>query len=149
MAPQEARAVIVDTNILVYARNTADPRHAPITAWLSDALSGPARIGLSWHALVGFVRISTNPRIYPSPLAPEQAWTQVEEWLDADAAWLATETNGHATILGDLIRRYALSGPIVSDAHLAALAIEHGVALASTDGDFARFTELRWINPLA
>lgn len=141
--------MIVDTNILLYSRNVADPRHDAVSSWFSNAMAGPTRIGFPWLALVGFVRISTQARIFAAPLSPEQAWEQVDNWLTSPGAWVARETDEHARVMGDLITRYSLAGPIVSDAHLAALAIEHGVALVSTDGDFARFTELRWINPLA
>ena len=132
----------------MYARNATDPRCERVAAWLEQALNGPARVGLAWPVLTGFVRIATNARIMSRPLPPTAAWAQVEEWLDAPCSWVPTETPQHARVMGQLIARHDLSGPIVSDAHLVALAIEHGVAVASTDGDFARFDEIQWINPL-
>ena len=141
--------MIVDTNILLYARNTGDPRNARIATWLEDALTGPTRVGLPWPVLTGFVRIASHPRMTSLPLSSADAWAQVEEWLDAPSTWIPMETDRHAEVMGSLIERYAVAGPMISDTYLVALAIEHGVELVSTDGDFARFTEIRWRNPLA
>ena len=141
--------MIVDTNILLYARNTADPRHARVAKWLEDALNGSMRVGLPWATLTGFVRIASHPRMTALPLSSTDAWAQVEEWLDAPSTWIPMETDRHVEVMGELIERYGVAGPLVSDAHLAALSIEHGVEMVSTDGDFARFSEIRWRNPLA
>lgn len=83
------------------------------------------------------------------PLAPEVAWGYVEDWLASELVWIPLPTSRHSEVLGHLIARYRIAGNLVPDAQLAALAVEHGVAVCSTDTDFARFTELRWINPLA
>lgn len=141
--------MIVDTNILLYARNTGDPRNARIATWLQDALSGPVRVGMPWSVLTGFVRIASHARMTALPLSSADAWAQVEEWLAAPSAWIPMETERHAEVMGGLIDRYGVAGPMISDTHLAALAIEHGVEMVSTDGDFARFSEIRWRNPLA
>jgi toxin-antitoxin system PIN domain toxin len=141
--------MIVDTNILLYARNAADPRNARIAAWLEDALTGPIRVGMPWATLTGFVRIASHPRMTALPLSSAEAWAQVDAWLDAPATWIPMETEQHAKVMRGLIERYGVAGPLISDTHLAALAIEHGVELVSTDGDFARFSEIRWKNPLA
>jgi uncharacterized protein len=141
--------VLVDANLLLYARNDKDPRHEQARDWLSDALNGPARIGLPWLSLTAFLRISTNPRAWRPPLSIDAAWAQVERWLAAPAGWTPVPTDRHAEVLGRLLVHHGLPSAMVTDAQLAALAIEHGLAVASTDGDFARFTEIRWIDPLA
>lgn len=141
--------MVVDANVLLFAEDESSPHHSACAEWLTRALNGPARVGLAWPSLLAFVRIRTHPRAYVRPLSPAEAWSRVVDWLEAPAAWVPTPTAGHAEILGTLLQRYQLSGNAVPDAHLAALAIEHGVGVCSADTDFARFTELRWINPLA
>ena len=140
--------MLVDTNLLLYARNTDDARHPAARTWLTAALNGSTRVGLPWQSLTGFLRIATNPRAFPKPLTSKAAADQIDAWLAAPAAWVPAPTDRHADILGRLIRDHALTGPLIGDAHLAALAIEHGVTLYSTDADFARFPEVRWVNPL-
>jgi toxin-antitoxin system PIN domain toxin len=141
--------MLVDANVLLYARDATSPFHERARLWLTEHLSGPVRVGLPWASLVAFVRIGTHPRAFEHPLTPAQAWDQVEEWLAAPAAWIPEATHAHGRVLGMLIRRYELRGNIVSDAHLAALAIEHGLTMCSADTDFARFSELRWLDPTA
>lgn len=141
--------MLIDANLLLYARDQQSPFHEKARAWLTARLNGPARIGLPWPSLVAFLRVATHPRASASPLAPDDARQQVEEWLAAPAAWIPMPTDAHPTVLGDLIERYDLRGNLISDAHLAALAIEHGLAVCSADTDFARFSEIRWINPVA
>jgi len=116
--------------------------------WLDSRLNGSAPVGLPWPSLLAFVRITTNPRIYPQPLTMDAAWEQVEAWLDCEPAWIPAPTERHRALLGPLLARAAGRADLVADAHLAALAIEHGLTLCSTDGDFARFPGLRWENPL-
>jgi toxin-antitoxin system PIN domain toxin len=141
--------ILLDVNILIYARNSADPHHASAVAWLDDRLNGTARVGLPWLTLLGFLRISTHLGAFRSPLTMSEAWTQVRDWLSADPAWIPQPTERHTEILGQLLGRPGVLGNLVPDAHLAALAIEHGLTLCSTDGDFARFPGLRWENPIA
>jgi toxin-antitoxin system PIN domain toxin len=140
--------VIVDANILLYARNEVDPRHAAARNWLEEALNGSTRVGLPWWSLAAFVRIATNPRAFPEPLSPKQAMLQVEEWLDAPRAWLAEPTAQYRDVFVSLVRSHDVRGPLVNDAQLAALAIDHGVPVVSTDADFARFRSVEWLNPL-
>jgi toxin-antitoxin system PIN domain toxin len=140
--------VILDANLLLYARNRADPRHPAARAWLEEALNGPTRVGLPWWTLAAFVRIATNPRAFDVPLSPDDAARQVEEWLAAPRAWLAEPSVHYAEVFANLVRSYQVRGPLVTDAQLAALAIDHGVAVVSTDADFARFREVEWVNPL-
>ncbi len=141
--------MIVDANVLLYAEDDASPHHRPAAAWLTGALNGPIRIGLPWPSLLAFVRIRTHPRAYEHPLPAEVAWQRVRDWLAAPAAWVPLPTARHADVLGDLVLRYQLVANAVPDAHLAALAIEHGVGVCSADTDFARFAEVSWTNPLA
>ena len=141
--------MLVDANLLLYARDESSPDHEAARSWLSERLNGGVRVGLPWQSLVAFVRIATHPRAYERPLTPEQAWGQVERWLASAVAWVPHPTERHADVLGGLVRRYAPRGNLLSDAHLAALAIEHGVTLCSADTDFARFSELRWVNPIS
>lgn len=140
---------LVDANILLYAVDDTSPFHLAATNWLTEALNGPRRVGLPWQSLVAFLRISTHERASQHPLSPADAVAFVDDWLAAPAAWIPTPGPGHPTILNDLITRYHLRGNLISDAHLAALALEHGLALCSADSDFARFSELRWTNPMS
>lgn len=116
--------ILVDANLLLYAANQAAPEHRPAREWLDSRLSGTARVGLPWPSLLAFVRL-------------------------AGPAWAPQPTSRHAEILGALFAPSSMTSRLVPDAHLAALAIEHGLTLCSTDGDFARFAGLDWQNPLA
>ena len=140
--------MLVDANLLLFAVDGTSRFHAIASRWLGDVLNGPIRVGLPWQSLGAFMRIGTNPRASGHPLTPDEAWSFVEEWLGADAAWVPAPTERHSEVLGSLIVSYQLRGNLVSDAQLAALAIEHGLTLCSADTDFARFKELRWENPL-
>lgn len=102
---------------------------------------------MPWQSLVAFMRLSTNRRMFERPQTIAAAWSQVEEWLDRDVVWVPTPADRHREILGQLLQ-VAGQADLVPDAHLAALAIEHGLTLCSTDGDFARFPGLRWEDPL-
>lgn len=140
--------MLLDANLLLYARDEASGQHQAAREWLSEQLNGPARVGLPWPSLLAFVRIATHPRASASPLSPADAWLQVEEWLAAGPAWIPAPTERHAELVGGLVRRYELRGNLVPDAHLAALAVEHGLEVCSADTDFARFQEVRWRNPI-
>ena len=141
--------MLVDVNLLLYAVDSQSLDHRDASQWLGEQLAGTRRIGIPWAALTAFVRLSTNPRIYVECLDPSTAWTQVEDWLACDQVWIPQPTDRHAAILGDLVRRHHVRGNLVGDAHLAALAIEHGLTVYSADTDFVRFTEIRWVNPIA
>jgi hypothetical protein len=112
-------------------------------------LNGTVRVGLPWPSLLAFLRLVTNSRVFERPASGRAAWHQVEEWLDCEAAWIPAPTDRHRQVLGQLLDATSVRANLVPDAHLAALAIEHGLVLASTDGDFARFPGLRFENPLA
>ncbi|MDN5571459.1 MAG: PIN domain-containing protein [Propionibacteriaceae bacterium] len=141
--------MLVDANILLYSVDEASPFHAKASAWLTAALNGPRRVGLPWQSLWAYLRIATNPRASLAPMTPGEAWENVDAWLAAPAAWTPAPGPGHAEILRDLATRLDLRAGLVSDAALAALALEHGLAIVSADSDFARFPGLMWINPVA
>jgi uncharacterized protein len=141
--------ILVDANILVYASNAESQQHAASQDWLDAQLSGSAPVGLPWASLLAFLRVATNPRAFRSPLTMPLAWQQVASWLSAETVWTPEPTERHAEVLGNLLALPGMLGNLVPDAHLAALAIEHGLTLCSTDGDFARFPRLTWRDPLA
>ena len=141
--------ILVDANLLMYAANGAAPEHDRARSWLDDRLNGSARVGLPWPSLLAFVRLATNPVVVRDPASMADAWQQVEEWLGCEPAWTPLPGAEHSAILGRLLESPGMTSRLVPDAHLAALAVEHGLTLCSTDGDFARFPGLRWENPLA
>jgi uncharacterized protein len=111
-------------------------------------LNGPIRVGLPWASILAFLRVVTNPRVLGRPSPTAQAWNQVVAWLGCGPVWVPHPTEQHRDILGQLLGLAGIQANLVHDADLAALAIEHGLILCSTDGDFARFPGLRWQNPL-
>ncbi len=140
--------MLVDANILLFATDEESPFHEAASEWLTDRLNGPRRVGLPWEVLGAFLRLTTNPRVIRRPLMPEQAWSQVDGWLGTDVAWIPSPTERHAEVLRALVLSYQLRGNLISDAHLAALAVQHGLTVCSADTDFARFREIEWVNPL-
>lgn len=104
---------------------------------------------MPWHSLLSYIRITTNPRLFRPPAPPAIVWGQVRDWLAHPLVWIPAPTAEHAGILGRLVTEELSTGELIMDAHLAALAIEHGLTLCSTDRDFARFTGLKWRNPIA
>ena len=141
--------ILVDANLLLFAANLDTPEHERSKRWLDQQLSGPARVGLPWPSLLAFVRIASNPSAFRQPLTPGTAWRQVLEWLGSGVAWIPLPGERHSEILGGLLANPLITSRLVTDAHLAALAIEHGLTLCSTDGDFAKFAGLKWDNPLS
>ena len=141
--------MLIDANILLYAVDEDSPFHASAHDWIDETLNGSRRVGIPWLSLVAFVRIATHPRALLEPLTPAEAWQFVDEWLDAPAVWVPGPGRGHREILGRLIRDLDLRANLVSDAVLAALCIEHGLQMVSADSDFARFTEIGWLNPVS
>jgi uncharacterized protein len=140
--------ILLDANLLIYAHVKSFPQHAPAKSWLDARLSSGDAVGLPWATLLAFVRIVTNPRVFERPEPIADAWGQVEAWLDVEAVWTPSPGERHRALLTALLASGGLAANLVPDAHLAALAIEHGLLLCSTDGDFARFPGLRWQNPL-
>ena len=140
--------ILVDANLLVYAHVSSFPQHASARKWLDARINAAAPVGLPWPSLLAFVRIVSNPRIFDRPASVSAAWRQVESWLAAKSVWVPLPTERHLQVLGPLMASVEGRANLVPDAHLAALAIEHGLVLCSTDGDFARFDGLEWRNPL-
>ena len=141
--------ILIDANILIYASLNKFSQHEPAREWLDTQLNGVTRVGLPWVTLVAFLRIATNPRSFRRPVPMRAACEQVSQWLAREPVWIPEPTERHGEALTELLALPGMYGNLVTDAHLAALAIEHGLTLCSTDGDFARFPKLQWVNPLA
>jgi uncharacterized protein len=141
--------MLIDVNLLVYAALEGAAEHDRAAAWLSEQLNGDVRVGIPWECVTGFLRLATNPRIASPPIEALAAWATVESWLSQPNVWTPMPTDAHTRVLGDLVKRYRLTGKQVPDGNLVALAIEHGLDVYSADADFARFSEIRWRNPLA
>ena len=141
--------ILVDVNLLVYATVEEYARHAAARAWLEERLGGPYGVALPWATLTGYARVVSNPRILERPMPLARAWEQVEEWLALDVTFTPEPTAHHQEVLAGLLPAVGNRANLVPDAHLAALAMEYGLTLCSTDADFARFAELRWETPLA
>lgn len=141
--------ILVDANLLLYAANLAAPEHEAARSWLDARLNATVPVGLPWPSLLAFVRLASNPLVVRHPVSPAEAWRQVEDWLACEPVWIPTPGEAHRKILASFLRHAWMTSRLVPDAHLAALAIEHGLTCCSSDGDFARFSGLRWENPLA
>jgi len=140
--------ILVDANILIYSHVESFAQHEPARNWLDQQLNGSTRVGLPWVSLLAFLRLVTNPRVFERPESMVDAWRQVLAWLACETAWIPQPTERHVDLLDQLLALPGVHANLVPDAHLAALALENGLTLCSTDGDFARFPSLRWINPL-
>lgn len=130
--------ILVDVNLLVQATMTTAPEHGAARSWLQDELSGTARVGLPWASLTGFLRVVGQPRVWEYPMPTSHALSVVQSWLDRPAAWVPEPGPRHLDLLGNLLGAQP-SVRLVSDAHLAAIAVEHGLELCSRDRDFARW----------
>lgn len=140
---------LVDANLLLYAYDPRATQHDASRAWLEAALSGSQLVRFAWVTLWAFLRISTNPRVFERPLSLREAEGAVSSWLAQPLAGVLDPGERHWEILGDLMRSGQTTGPLVMDAAMAAMAIEHGATLYTTDRDFARFPGLKWIDPLS
>jgi toxin-antitoxin system PIN domain toxin len=140
---------VVDLNLLLYAVDRDSTHHAAARTWLERTLTSDEPTALPWVVLLGFLRLATSPRVFPQPLALEQALAVVDGWLACPSVVPLSPEDEHWRILRDLLARSGTAGNLTTDGHLAALAIEHGAELYSTDTDFARFQGLRWVNPLS
>ena len=140
--------ILIDANLLIYAHVSNFPQHHAAKNWLDENLNLTAPVGLPWPSLLGFLRIVTNPRIFERPASMKNAWQQIKEWLASPSAWIPQPAERHHEILEGLLIDLDITANLVPDAHLAALAIEHGLILCSTDGDFGRFPDLKWQNPI-
>lgn len=141
--------ILVDANLLLYAKVDDFPQHEAARAWLDERLNDVVGLGLPWQSLLAFVRLTSNPRIFQRPLPASDAWLQVEEWLSCRNVWIPEPTERHGEILRSLLPAVGNRSNLIPDAHLAALAMEYGLILCSSDADFGRFAGLRWRNPLS
>lgn len=140
---------LIDANLLIYAYAESLPHHPRSKEWLESVLNGVARVGIPWESSLAFVRIVTNPRVFERPAPIADAWGQVKRWLDASTVWIPSATEKHGEVLDELLAAGGLGPNHIPDAHLAAIAIEHGLVLCSTDRDFDRFPGVKVENPLA
>jgi uncharacterized protein len=140
---------LTDVNLLLYALDAASPRHRAARRWLEGRLSGTETFPFSWVVLLAFIRLSTNPRVFQEPLEPAEAFDIVDGWLAQPCATVVHPTDRHPAVLRELLKPLGTAGNLTTDAHQAALAVEHGAELCSPDVDFSRFAGLRWTNPLA
>ena len=140
--------ILIDANLLLYASDTASVHHETSRRWLETTLSGQEPVGLAWVALLAFLRVGTNPRLRKDALSFAEAAAIVADWLERPMVTLLNPGERHWEALCDLMAKGQAHGPLIMDAHLAALAIEHGAILATSDRDFARFPGLRFFNPL-
>lgn len=141
--------IVTDVNLLLYAYDSGSPLHPRAKAWLERQLSGAETVGFAWSVLLAFIRLTTSPRVFEQPLDPTRAIKTVESWLAQPCAIVVEPGPRHLVLLRGFLEELGTGGNLTSDAHLAALAVEHGAELYSADGDFARFAGVRWRNPLA
>jgi len=135
--------ILVDVNLLVYAHVAGSPQHSRARDWFDAQMNGPLRVGIPWPSLLGFLRLTSNPKVCERPLGMERGW------LRRPNVRIPMPTDRHADVLEPLLAVTSGRANLVPDAHLAALALEHGLVLRSADADFARFPGLSWRNPLA
>jgi toxin-antitoxin system PIN domain toxin len=141
--------ILVDANILLYAEDSLSPYHKRAAVWWDKQLSGTDPVCLCWPVIGAFIRIGTNPRVFKNPLIIAQAISRVQSWLDQPCTRLIQPTERHWVVYQEMLSVGQAIGNLVPDAQLAALALEHGCTLYSSDADFSRFPRLKWRNPLA
>ena len=139
---------VVDANLLLYAVNEDAPLHLKAKSWFEGALSGTEAVGFEWTVLLAFLRLSTRAAVFPTPLGLDEAFALIDSWLAQPCAVVVSPTERHLDVLKELLTPFGAAGNLSSDAHLAAVAREHGAELCSCDADFARFPGIRWSNPL-
>lgn len=140
--------ILIDANLLLHAYNPRASEHDAARTWLESAMQGPGLVRLSWTTIWAFVRIATNARVFSKPLTTAEAQAIVASWLEQPCVGVLEPGERHWEIASRLMQEGQATGPLVMDAALAAIAIEHGATLCTTDRDFARFPGLSWINPL-
>ena len=141
--------ILVDANLLIYAVDSDSPHHRKARRWLEELLSGTTPVGLAWVVILAFLRITTRSGILRRPLAPERALEFIDSWLAQPYVHALSPGDGHWAVLRQLLRAVGTAGNLTSDAHLAAMALERGCDVYSTDGDFGRFSGVRHVNPIA
>ncbi len=141
--------ILVDANLLLYAEDSLSEHHEVARNWWDAQLSGSEPVALCWPVLTAFIRIGTNARLHQRPLTLKEASERVQSWFDQPCVQIIQPTDQHWAIFQQMLRSGNAVGNLVSDAHLAALAVEHNCVLHSTDADFSRFKGLKWQNPIA
>lgn len=141
--------IVSDVNLLLYAYDSSSAHHPRARSWLEARLSGVEAFGFAWTTLLAFLRLSTSPHIFESPFPVDEALDVVDAWLAAPCSTVLQPGPRHTVLLRQLLVPAGTAGNLTSDAHLAALALEHDAELCSADADFSRFAGLRWSNPLA
>jgi toxin-antitoxin system PIN domain toxin len=141
--------ILVDANLLLYAEDSLSEHHQAARAWWDEQLSGADPVCLSWPVLKAFLRIGTNARLHQRPLTLKEACERVQSWFEQPCVRLIQPTDQHWVLFQQMLSEGNAVGNLVSDAHLAALAVEHNCVLHSTDADFARFPSLKWTNPIS
>lgn len=141
--------ILVDANLLLHAEDSLSEHHEAARFWWDAQLSGSDPVGLCWPVLSAFIRIGTNARLHQRPLTLKEATERVQSWFNQSCVRIIQPTGQHWTLFQEMLRRGNAVGNLVSDAHLAALAVEHNCVLHSTDADFSRFRRLKWKNPVA
>lgn len=141
--------ILVDANLLLYAEDSLSEHHEAACRWWDAQLSGSEPVALCWQVLDAFIRIGSNPRLHQRPLTLKEAVARVQSWFEQPCVRLIQPTDQHWAIFQQMLRIGNAVGNSVSDAHLAALAVEHNCILQSTDADFSRFRGLKWKNPIA
>ena len=139
---------LTDVNLLLYAFDELSPHHERARSWLEEQLSATETFAFAWSVLLAFARLGTSPRVFEAPLGIDEAFDLIDSWLEQPCATVVHPTERHSALLRELLGPLGSAGNLTTDAHLAALAIEHGAELCSADADFARFPRLRWSNPL-
>jgi toxin-antitoxin system PIN domain toxin len=139
---------LVDLNVLLYAVNRDSAHHQAARRWLEQVLSGEETVAVPWVVVLGFLRIVTSARVFPQAMRPAEALEIVDGWLQRPNVVPLNPGDGHWSMLRGLIEQVGTAASLTTDAHLAALAIESGAELCSTDADFGRFPGLRWVNPI-
>jgi toxin-antitoxin system PIN domain toxin len=140
--------ILVDANLLLYAEDSLSEHHEAARIWWDAQLSGSDPVGVCWPVLTAFIRIGTNARLHQRPLTLKEATERVQSWLNQSCVRIIQPTDQHWSIFQQMLRGGNAVGNLVSDAHLAALAVEHNCVLQSTDADFSRFRGLKWKNPI-
>jgi toxin-antitoxin system PIN domain toxin len=138
---------LVDANVLLYAVNQDAPNHAVARRWLDRALGGAEPVGFTWVVLLAFLRLTTRAGLFPRPLSVDEAIAVLQAWLSRPLAVVVEPTPRHLDILGGILRETGTAANLVTDAHLAAIAVEHGAEICSFDADFSRFRGVRWRPP--
>jgi hypothetical protein len=140
--------ILVDANLLLYAEDSLSEQHTAARDWWDARLSGRETVCLCWPVMKAFIRIGTNPHLHRRPLTLKEATERVQSWFDQPCVRIIQPTENHWTIFQQMLRVGNATANLVSDAHLAALAVEHNCVLYSSDADFSRFGGLKWKNPI-